>query len=562
MKKTEVNHILFCIEKICENTRRPAKYNDDKLNVENDYTKEVAQFLNCSDRQACFFSIMFSISLQRPEIDLDDISTFLKCSILSVFKYINDFDELVKLKLIRKSKSDRRRRRCPDRLDSLKFYVPTHIIQSIANGDKQLPTRQKSNLTVYEVLSVYGNLLQERYNELLTQEEFEEESIALVGENKQLQLFKEIKKFKIDITELLLLLYVCAEFTDFEEANLITFLKTYLSNSTDQMAVRKEFMKGENRLQVLKLLDTPSDDFRSDSTLILTEYSKELLFGEDKDLFIKQDHRKSDIILSKEIIQQRLFFNKKETEQLNTLTDILKPDNFKGVCNRMRDMGLRTGFNILLYGPPGGGKSESCMQLAKQSGRDLFKISIEATKSKWHGESEQLIKGLFDRYSKLTETHDIAPIMFLNECDGILSTRVSVQSSVSNTINAMQNLLLEGMESLNGILLATTNLTKNLDKAFERRFLYKIELKKPDSETRLLIWKDKIPGFDDDEYQVLSDEFEFTGGQLENIARKCVLKEILSGVKSSFLEIRGYCQEELLEKKQEHRSVGFRISSG
>jgi len=561
MKTTEVNHLLECIEKICDSVHHSTKFNFEKLNTTTTYTKDISKFLHCTDRQAFLFSILFSLSLQRVEIDIEDIASYLKCSILTIFKHIADFDELVRLKVLRKSKTERRRRRCPDRLDSLKFYVPVYIIQSISNGDEKLPARQKANLTIYELLDAYGNLLQEKSNELVSQEEFDEESITLLHESQHLPFVKLIQGFKLNRTDLLLLLYVCAEFTDFDDANLITFLKVYCSDNTEQMSIRKEFIRGENRLQQLNLVTTPSDNFQSDRTLILTEYSKELFFGEEKDLFNVQEQKKSDIILSSEIIPQKLFFNKKEEAQLAFLTDLLQPDNYKSVCSRLQDMGMRKAFPILLYGEPGTGKTESCLQLARQTGgRSIYKVDISETKSKWFGDSEKLIKGIFDHYGKLVSKYDLTPIMLLNECDGVLGKRqVGGQSSISKTENAIQNLLLESLEQFSGILIATTNATQNLDKAFERRFLYKLELKKPNSQTRSLIWRDKIPGLMDTDYQILSEYLELSGGQIDNISRKYILKKILTGVNLNLSQIMDLCNEEFLDKQSERRRIGFWI---
>lgn len=559
MKTTEVNHLLECIEKICESTHNASKIKDEKLNSVSSHTKEVAQYLNCTDRQAFFFSILFSLSLQRVEIDLEDIASYLKCSILTIFKHIADFDELVRLKVLRKSKAERRRRRCPDRLDSLKFYVPVYIIQSISNGDEKLPSRQKANLSIFELLDAFGNLLQERNNELVSKEEFEEETMALLHENQHLPFVKVIQGFKLNQTDLLLLLYVCAEFTDFDDANLITFLKVYCSDNTEQMSIRKAFLRGENRLQQLNLITTPSDNFQSDRTLILTEYSKELFFGEDKDLFDVQEQKKSDIILSSDIIPKKLFFNQKEEEQLLFLTDLLQPDNFSSVCTRLQDMGMRKAFPILLFGEPGTGKTESCLQLAKMTGgRSIYKVDLAETSSKWFGESQKLIAGIFNYYGKLVSKYELTPIMFLNECDGLLGKRqVDGHSSVSKTENAMQNLLLEGLEQFSGILVATTNLTRNLDAAFERRFLYKLELKKPDSLTRSLIWRDKIPGLTDIEYQTLSENFVLSGGQIDNISRKYILKKILNGVNLNLSQLMDLCNEEFLDKTVERNRIGY-----
>ncbi len=448
-KETTVNHLLECIEKISE-TAQSSKFTDETQKNVSVYTKDLATYLGSTERQARWFAILFSISLHRPEIDLEDIASYLQCSILTAFKYINDFDELIRLRVIRKSKSDRRRKRCPDRLDSMQFYIPTYIIQSISAGEKHLPTRQKVNMTVYEFLDSYSNLLQERDNELLSYEELVESCHELITENRHLALLTQIKGFKLQVNDVLILLYVCSNFTDYEEADLIIFLKTIFPDLQDQMKIRREFIKGENRLQQLKLVDSPSGDFRSDRAIVLTEYAKELFFGADRDLFATTEQKRSDIILSSDIIPKKLFFNKKEEEQMAFLTDLLKPENHRSICSRMRDMGLRTGFTILLYGDPGTGKTESCLQLSNQTGRSIFKVEISSTKSKWFGDSEKLIKGIFDRYAKMVETYDLTPILFLNECDAILGKRqVGGHSAVSQTENAIQNLLLENIEQFN-----------------------------------------------------------------------------------------------------------------
>ena len=55
----------------------------------------------------------------------------------------------------------------------------------------------------------------------------------------------------------------------------------------------------------------------------------------------------------------------------------------------------------------------------------------------------------------------------------------NISHSVEKMDNAMQNIILQEIEDLEGILIATTNLTSNLDSAFERRFLFKVEFNKP-----------------------------------------------------------------------------------
>jgi SpoVK/Ycf46/Vps4 family AAA+-type ATPase len=112
------------------------------------------------------------------------------------------------------------------------------------------------------------------------------------------------------------------------------------------------------------------------------------------------------------------------------------------------------------------------------------------------------------------------------------------------------------LENLKGILIATTNLTDNLDKAFERRFLYKIEFSKPDIAVRQMIWRSMIPSMPDEHAQELAKRFDFSGGQIENITRKSTVAFVLSGKEPSLDDLVMFCKEELLNKETE-RKIGF-----
>jgi SpoVK/Ycf46/Vps4 family AAA+-type ATPase len=71
-------------------------------------------------------------------------------------------------------------------------------------------------------------------------------------------------------------------------------------------------------------------------------------------------------------------------------------------------------------------------------------VEISQSKSMWFGESEKLVKKIFRDYIELHKMLDLAPILLFNEADAILSSRkTNSQSSVSQTENAIQNILLE-----------------------------------------------------------------------------------------------------------------------
>ena len=85
------------------------------------------------------------------------------------------------------------------------------------------------------------------------------------------------------------------------------------------------------------------------------------------------------------------------------------------------------------------------------------------------------------------------------------------------------------MEAHDGIMIATTNLTTNLDKAFERRFLYKIQFNRPTVEARAAIWQAMMPSLTENDARTLASQFDLSGGEIENIIRKYTVEAILSG---------------------------------
>ena len=104
-------------------------------------------------------------------------------------------------------------------------------------------------------------------------------------------------------------------------------------------------------------------------------------------------------------------------------------------------------------------------------------------------------------------------------------------------------------------MICTTNLHGNLDPAFERRFLYKIELEKPGSEVRARIWETMMPGRTQQEYEELANKYPFTGGQIENVVRKSTIDYILMGNKPTMEDIGKFCDEEAFKSKV--KRVGF-----
>ena len=294
---------------------------------------------------------------------------------------------------------------------------------------------------------------------------------------------------------------------------------------------------------------------------LLTRKAKEVLLSEYTPSHTMSNRYKettSRFLKSYKAIKEKsLFFNTADQQQVNRLTHLLSQDHLPSIQQRLEEQGMRKGFACLFYGAPGTGKTETVLQIARQTGRDIMQVDIAGLRDKWVGESEKNIQFVFAQYRKLCKECQVMPILFFNEADGIISKRrENVESSVDKMDNAMQNIILQEIEDLDGILIATTNLTCNLDRAFERRFLYKVEFHKPDTEVKTKIWLSMLRDISEEEARLLSTHFDFSGGQIENIARKRTVDYILSGKYASLEEIESYCRTELLNGKAQRR-IGF-----
>jgi SpoVK/Ycf46/Vps4 family AAA+-type ATPase len=113
------------------------------------------------------------------------------------------------------------------------------------------------------------------------------------------------------------------------------------------------------------------------------------------------------------------------------------------------------------------------------------------------------------------------------------------------------------MEKLDGILIATTNLTDNLDSAFARRFLFKIKFGQPTEEAKQSIWKSKLAWLTDDDCRQLAAHHDFSGGEIDNIVRKVVMEEVLHGVRPTLAKIEELCRHEKIGDGGKGSSIGF-----
>ncbi|RUM77207.1 MAG: AAA family ATPase, partial [Sulfurovum sp.] len=210
-----------------------------------------------------------------------------------------------------------------------------------------------------------------------------------------------------------------------------------------------------------------------------------------------------------------------------TLENVIKQVD-KEVFKKLKAWGIkdkRKGIDarIIFYGPAGTGKTMTAMSLAKTLKRPILSFDCSKILSMYVGESEKNVRKIFDDFKELSKQAKVDPILLLNEADQFLSARSEgAGSSADKMHNQMQNIFLEQIEKFEGILIATTNLLGNIDKAFSRRFNYKIEFKKPGKKQRLRLWQFMLPenaDYDESFDITALTKYELTGGQINLIIK-------------------------------------------
>ena len=534
--------ILSAIDRINSVVRNSALNPSVISEVDSELTY-LSSRLNITAVQAMLLSVCLEESRDE-EMSVNDIAKFLDITYAKALAFVEDLKQLGHMRLLDVSENG--------------YSISERAMKSItANKDYCAPKR--TELKTSSLISYMHECIGSFSDTEILQDELE----MLIRDNLNCGIIKKLAKLKIKMTSCKVILMLCDALLS-EGRQKVSFdrITRYWDDNTKSNNLAIMILNGQHELIQRGLVGLDEKRLDERNNIFLTEKAKGLLFNKKSKVNKINNSELSyvaNVILPSTIAEKSLYYGENVDRQINELSRLLNEENYKAVHDRLSQSNLRCGFACLFYGAPGTGKTETVYQLARATGREIMMVDVPNIRDMFVGETEKNIKQVFTSYKKLKATSKLTPILLFNEADALFGTRqMQPRRSVDKMENAMQNILLQSMEDFDGILIATSNLSENLDDAFERRFLYKVQFESPTVKARQSIWSSMLPELKENEAVRLAESFVLSGGQIENVIRKFTIGRILYGENTSTEDMHSllqYCREETL--KSSGQRIGF-----
>lgn len=543
--KTRARSILEAFEYIVE-LAKDSSLDADFFENASVYIKYAARKLKLSSMQTVLLALFVDQS-EDSSIRMSDIAAYTGCRTTKILRLSSEIDVLVDKYYLRASHSYNR----------LTYRVPVDVLKALKKNQPYVHVVEPIT-GLQSFFDRFNELMEYMNNDELTHEALLEETEEYLGDIRDSHFARALKRFGLVNENRLLFIYMAHLFVENNDDRInFSDINNLYDNDKIPNWCKNELRSRTSELFCCKLIENVNEDGMARSDCFrLTEYAKTDLLSElNLTVNAKSD---CDLIKWDSFPEKKLVYNVSEKKQVMELSSILSAERFSEVQSRLRNVGMRAGFCCLFYGSPGTGKTETVYQVARATGRDILRVDVDKIKSCWVGESEQNMKKVFDKYRNICKSTSLAPILLFNEADAILGVRMEgATRAVDKMENSIQNIILQEMEALEGIMIATTNLTTNLDKAFERRFLYKVEFNRPTVEARAQIWQAMFPALTERDACTLASQFDLSGGEIENISRKYMVNAILSGRDTiDLLLLAELCRNERIGTSTRQR-IGF-----
>ncbi|XP_017231097.1 uncharacterized protein LOC108205626 isoform X2 [Daucus carota subsp. sativus] len=214
-----------------------------------------------------------------------------------------------------------------------------------------------------------------------------------------------------------------------------------------------------------------------------------------------------------------------EKAKQTLLEMVILPTKRKDLFTGLR----RPSRGLLLFGPPGTGKTMLAKAVASESEATFFNVSASSLTSKWVGEGEKLVRTLF-----MVAISRKPSVIFIDEIDSIMSTRTSSENEASRRLKSEFLVQFDGVTSNPDdlvIVIGATNKPQELDDAVLRRLVKRIYIPLPDANVRRILLKHKLKGqpfsLPDGDLERLVKETEgYSGSDLQALCEEAAMMPI------------------------------------
>lgn len=186
---------------------------------------------------------------------------------------------------------------------------------------------------------------------------------------------------------------------------------------------------------------------------------------------------------------------------------------------------LRPGYRALFHGPPGTGKTLTAALLGQRLGLEVRRVDLSQAVSKYIGETEKNLAAVLERAERRQW------LLVFDEAEALFGKRSETRDAHDRYANQEIAYLLQRLETFHGVVILATNLPRNMDEAFLRRFESVVYFPLPGPEQRLQLWREAFSPLAQLEVdlEAIAERHELSGGLILNVVRRVSLRAIAEG---------------------------------
>ena len=546
--------IIKVLNKLNDNSKDLLS-NEKLINDFSDEVNLIKSFFNLELKEATLISVLAINYLNGEKINL------VKSMRLLGFNSIEILKNSVYLKCY-KTKGWIKCRKKVFSSNIIDFEFTKNFIDAILNNNEKLLERKKPTSLSEAIIEIRKIILNNSTDYDL--DEFIDETLIEINDYTNYELVDKIlNNIEIDEFEKLIIFWILFDFLEGKKSfDFDLVLNKILQDPYYILNYKTKIKNSKSNLFKHEYFTFDYSDFGN---------LENIVFGKKLENWVNSEKiipnyssikiiKNCKIIKYNKIDYKKLFFNEENLNNIEIINHILEQKHYIKIIKQLIANQVSSNLSIILYGLPGTGKTEYVKQLAKLTKREIYQVDISNIKDLWVGNSEKNLKMIFNEYNQVLKINKKAPILLFNEADAILGKRINVSNSVDQVFNSLQNILLQELEDFKGIFIATTNSIINIDNAFDRRFVFKIELQLPNENTRFLILKDNFPEINDDILLKIARLHNLSGGQITNIKKRILLDTLIhNSFNKLYIDFEKYVIDETKFRKT-NIEIGYKLN--